>query len=73
MALGMPLLKGLVVSLNPLLNFCVFASDFGVLNHMRRHQMNLNSTICAVMLKKNLRQEGSLVMKFGYALITPSL
>ena len=65
MALEMPLLKDLVESLNKLLNFCVFASDFGVLNHLRIHRMNVNSTICAIMVNKKLSQGGSLVMNFG--------
>ena len=64
MPLEMPVLNDLVASINPLINWCVFASDFGVLNHLRRHQINVNSTICAIMLNKKMRQVGSLVMKF---------
>ena len=65
MALEIPLLKVLVASINPMLNFCLFASDFGVINDLRRLQINMVSTICAIILKKKLKQGGSLVMKFG--------
>ena len=61
----MPLQKDYVASLNPLINFYIYASDFGALIHLRSRLINMNSTIFVVMLKENLRQGGSLVMKFG--------
>ena len=42
-----------------------FTLDFDVLNHLIRHLKNLNYIICEIMLKKNIRQGCSLVMKFG--------
>ena len=63
MALDMPLMEGSMEILNPLINFCVFVSNFGALDHLRRRQINVNSIICVIMLNKNLRQGGSLVMK----------
>ena len=41
------------------------ASDFGVLNHLRRHQINVDYKICEIMLKKKIMQGGSLVVNFG--------
>ena len=58
-------MKALVESLNPLLNFYVYALDFGVLNHLKRRLINMNSTICEIMLRNQHMQGGSLVMKFG--------
>ena len=69
MALKMPLMKFSVASLNPLLKFCVFSSYFDALNYLRRCRINVKSTICAIMLKKKLRQVGSFFMKFIYSLI----
>ena len=60
----MPLLKSAVTSPNPLLNFCAYASDFGVLNHLKRCLTNVNSKICEIMLNTKQRQGGSMVMKF---------
>ena len=65
MALEMPLLKGLVSIINPLLIFYRYASDFGALNHLKRRLINVNSNVCKIMLNNKQIQVGSLVMKFG--------
>ena len=61
----MPLLKGWVENTNPLLKLYIYASDFGVLNHLKRRTINANFTICTIILNKKQRQGGSPVMEFG--------
>ena len=66
----MPLLKGVVANPNPLLNFCLYESDFGVLNHLKRRLINMNSTICANNVKD--KSESKRFTGNGFWIVTDS-